>query len=458
MANGRDEKVIPFPADIDAEADVIGCLLFNPGNASRVADMLLPDDFYSDTHREIYDAAMALYHQHRECNGMNVTFELRNRGTLDQVGGQQAIEAFSWREGISQPIEVYAEQVKKEGVWRKLAYFGMSLYQEARARKQDLLEDAEAQLYQIALGATSNTLPDDSEKVFSEYLAILEDRQYKYEHGIATGIPTGFPDLDQIIGGLQPGEQVILGARPSIGKSSIALNIARNVLMQMPGRRVAFFSLEMKKHALAQRMLAMEVPMDQSYLRDGSLDHAQFESVRDAARKLSQVDLRIDDASMTIGQIRTVARRLHGIKPLNLIVVDYLQLVRPSNSGRRQETRAEEVDKISRDLKALAMELDVPVLALAQIKREVEQRQNKEPMMSDLKESGGIEQNADIVMFLHVAEEEMEKRMQALPFLVDTIVQKNRNGRLGSAKLEFKPRSTRFVPVDPTRVGSQEED
>jgi replicative DNA helicase len=444
----REEKLMPFPANLDAEEDVIGSILDNPTHCGQVFDILEPEDFYRDAHHEIFDAARTLYRQQREPNILNIKYELRRRDKLDAIGGDEAFSPFQWRVASLHPIEDHAYEVKRESTCRKLALFGMELYKRAYAREQDLLESAEKELYQIALGSGSATGHDvGMTEVMLKYLEILDERRYNYSNGIANGIPTGFTDVDRMIGGLQPGELAILGARPSVGKTALALNMARNIVTK--ARRVLFFSLEMNRYALAQRLLSMEVPMDQANLRDGDIDDDQMGKITDMAGKLSQVDLRIDDRSRTLSDIKSTARRVHGAKPVNLIVLDYLQLVKTSTGGRdRHETRAEEVAQISRDLKELSMELNVPILALAQLKRDVESRQDKTPQLSDLKESGGIEQDADTVMFLHVEKEQLEKRMKAENYYVQVVVSKQRNGRLGMEQLEFKPRSTRFVDVD----------
>lgn len=448
MSREHEEKLMPFPANIDAEEDVIGSILDNPTHCGRVFDILEPDDFYRDAHQEIFDAARTLYRQQREPNILNIKYELRRRDKLDSIGGDEAFSPFQWRVASLHPIEDHAYEVKRESTWRKLAMFGMQLYKRAYAREQDLLEDAEKELYQIALGSGTATGHDvGMTEVMLKYLDMLDERRYNYANGIANGVPTGFKDIDQMIGGLQPGELVILGARPSVGKTALALNMARNIVIH--SRRVLFFSLEMNRYALAQRLLSMEVPMDQSRLRDGDIDDDQMGKITNVAGELARVDLRIDDRSRTISDIKSTARRVHGVKPVNLIVVDYLQLVKGGVNGRdRHETRAEEVAQISRELKELSMELNVPILALAQLKREVEGRQDKTPQLSDLKESGGIEQDADTVMFMHIEKEQLEKRMKAESYYVQVVVGKQRNGRLGMERLEFKPRSTRFQNAD----------
>jgi replicative DNA helicase len=421
-------------------------LLQNPSGkeAGQVFDILQPEDFYRDAYREIFDAAQSLYRQQREPNPLNVKYEMRRRGKLEAIGGDEAFGVFEfYTPSFHSTLVDHAHEVKQESTLRKLAVFGMQLYQRAHAREQGLLEEAEKELYQVALGSGTATGHDvGMTDLMLEYIDVLEERRTNYEQGIANGVPTGFTDVDRMIGGLQPGELAILAARPSVGKTALSLNMARNIVMK--SRRVLFFSLEMKRHALAQRLISMEVPMDQSYLRDGDVSDDKMKEVIKAAGELGQVDMRIDDRSRTLSDIKSTARRVHGIKPVNLIVVDYLQLVKGA-TGRQQMTRAEEVGMISRELKELSMELNVPILALAQLKREVESRADKTPQLSDLKESGGIEQDADTVMFMHIDEEQQQKRLKAENFYVQVVVGKQRNGRLGSETIEFKPRSTRFV-------------
>jgi replicative DNA helicase len=435
-----------LPSNVASEKKLLGHILYNPRLIRQVMDRITPDDFYRDTHAIIYQTMLDLTRDQRKCNFINVENELQHKNLIDKIGGPgvlpECMRDVIGTGGEGDGVDDHAAEIKQCATYRRLTQVGLAIFQAASHREDDALEQAQKMIYEIAMGSITNRASTMAELV-PRFIDLVEKRRENFMNQVANGIPTGFISLDRLLGGLQKADLIILAARPSVGKTALSTNIARNIVMN--AKRVLFNSLEMKELALVQRLFAMEAPIDQSFLRDGSLEEEDMGLIYTAAGKLSKVDLLIDDKSRTIAEIRDRARYEHMMKPLDLIVVDYLQLVLLNRNGRRNnESRAEEVASISRSLKELAMELNVPILALAQLNRAIESRADKTPMLSDLKESGAIEQDADNVLFLHCTDEALELRKQCKPYQITIIVGKQRNGRVGEVDLQFRPRSTRF--------------
>jgi replicative DNA helicase len=408
-----------------------------------VVDILTPEDFATPQYALIFECAMSLHKRGKSCDLTNIEYEIRRRGYEQEPGIFKALDgAFDTTKAFI-PIEDHADALKAVSTKRRLALFGYRLCTDAcgHGEGSELLEWAERELCAISVGASSTTVEPLSD-ILLTFLDVLERRRHNFMEGIANGIPTGFRDLDRLIGALQPADFIVLAARPSVGKTALALNIALNIGRH--AKRILMFSLEMLKVALAQRLVAMEVPMDQTFMRDGDLSDDQMGQITDMAGILSSVDFLIDDRTRKLSDIKSKARQEHAKKPLDLIIIDYLQLVKLSDDRGKNENRVEVVGTISREMKELAMELGVPILALAQLNRGVEGRQDKRPQISDIRESGNLEQDADTVILPYVEEDQLTKRTKHEPFEVTVIVAKQRNGGVGEVKLTFKPRSTKF--------------
>lgn len=461
-------QVVPLemtlPEDETAETGVIACLLNQPGSVGKVVDWLVPEDFYHSEYRLIFESMMRLHRRGKLCNSINVTYDLRKRGNLDEIGSHDILVRISDRfPDVFENVLDHAEKVREVAFERRCAEFAYKLYIGACQHAIDP-DSVEQEFAHIMSGASNHSShPPSMSETMMDYVEEVEKRRENFANHIANGVPTGFSGLDRILGGLQPGELNILAARPSIGKSALSTNIALNIARQkrdeQQTRHVLFFSLEMKRLAIAQRLVAMESPMDQTFLRDGDMSDEQFERVVTVAGNLSQARFEIDDQSFSIPEIKRVAREIHARDPLDVIVVDYLQFAKMSADGRgKNETRSEEVARMSRELKELAKTLNVSVLALAQLNRAIETRGDKTPVLSDLKESGGIEQDADVVMFLHCSDQELQKRFKRLPYIVTVVVAKNREGGLAQIDLTFKPRSTKFVEIVDMPMQQEDDD
>lgn len=436
----QKEKLL---ANIEAEINVLSWILSHPRAIKQVVDTLHPEHFYRDGHALVYRIMLGLYNQGRSCNIDNVWDEIERQDKVEQLKlTRHDLVEVAGHVDLFGSIEDYAEAVIRKATMRQLAYAAAEIAASAYAEDEDAVEKAEKLIYEIATGANTDNIPTLAEALDS-YIVDLEKRIENREHGIANGLPTGFHGVDQIIGGLQPGQLITLAALTGFGKTAWALNVAVNVMQN--AKRILFFSLEMRRNELVQRVLAMEAAIDQSNLRDANIDEVTLRALKARAEALRKCDLNIDDQSFLLSSIKSRARQMHARKPLDLIVLDYLQMVQTTTDGRaKHETRAEEIAKLSREMKRLAIELNIPVLVLAQLNRDVDKRQVKEPQLSDINESGGIARDSDTVMFVYATEEEMEKRKQCMLHEVTLKVAKNRNGRIDDVQLVFSPRITKF--------------
>lgn len=437
------------PGNVKCEKALLGVLLINAYAINVVAEALTEDDFCIDAHQHIYRAMHTLYRQGMTVNLFNVTNELTRTNTLTIIGefaeersGEYYLDRLQWSLDTLNPIEDLIETIKQASIARHLLAAAQEMAELAYTQDPTMVERAEQLVYGLSLRSAKSTVAT-MDVMIDEFLEDLEQRRENFRHNVANGIPTNFTDLDQILGGLQPGEMYILAARPAVGKTSAALNITSNIVQH--ARHVLFYSLEMKRRALIQRLVAMDTPMDQMLLRSGDVHDDEMKNIRRVAENFRKLDLKIDDGSRALADIRSTARAVHAAKPLDLLVLDYLQLVRPSVNRGKSSTREQEVAEISREMKSLAMELNIPILVLAQLSRDIEKRGDKTPMLSDLRESGSLEQDSDNVLFLHVTEDELEKKSRNETYSVRVIVAKQRNGRVGDIELLFKPRSTKFV-------------
>lgn len=434
------------PQNIEAEQSVLGALLLDREAIIKVADILKPKDFYQKNHRIIFEAIMHLYEKGEPVDLMNVSNRLSSTKQLEEVGGKGYLTNLV--NTVSTPAHVasHAKIVHQKRVLRDLISASYEIAELGTREEEDtdiLLDEAEQKIFSISQDAISQD--------FTQVGSALEEAFERIERlhndkGDIRGVPTGFPGLDNVLAGFQRSDLIILAARPSLGKTSLALDIARNVAAKtkLP---VGVFSLEMSKEQLVDRLIAAEAHVDLWKLRTGKLsdqgEYNDFMKIRDALSSLSEAPLFIEDSSSpTILQIRTMARRLQSEHGLSLIVVDYLQLIQPRSS---YDSPVQAVTEISRSLKALAKELNVPVLALSQLSRAVEARTIRKPKLSDLRESGSIEQDADVVMFIY--REDRDRENTERKNIADIIVAKHRNGPLGDVELYFNEQRSSFEPI-----------
>jgi replicative DNA helicase len=379
------EKLLP--QNVEAETAVLGSILIDPDAIMQVADYLKPDDFYRDAHRVIYQAALELYEDRAPADLITLTDELARRNKLEEIGGASYVSSLANQVPTSANVDYYGHIVERTAILRRLIHAAGQIaavaYDEPDATTA--LDQAERLIFNISQRFTREDF-DHIRETLKTYIDKLE--QLHEHRGTIVGVASGFSDLDKITGGLQKSDLIILAARPAVGKTAMALSLAHNAALRF-GSSVAIFSLEMSKEQLVARLLSMDAGVDQSRLRTGYLDDEEWERISDSVGRLSEANIYIDDTpAITLVEMRSKARRLMMERGFSLMVVDYLQLMQGSGGGRGHENRVQEVSEISRGLKALARELDVPVLALAQLSRAVESRQDKHPQLSDLRESG----------------------------------------------------------------------
>jgi len=428
------------PQNIDAEQWVLGALFLDREALYKVSRSLRPEDFYLEGHRLIYKAILDLDEAGAAPDLITVTDRLRQQGNLEKVGGATYVASLAGLVPTSANAEHHARVVEEKSLLRSIISIanrvaGMSYEGEDEAER--LIDEAERMLLELGARRSSSVFTP-MDRVLVEIFRIIEDRFRN--KGKINGVLTGFVDLDRLCCGLQPGDLIIVAGRPAMGKTSLGMTVAHQAALN---NRVptAVFSLEMSKAQLVQRVLCSEAMVDMQKVRSGSLSETDWNKMAEAAARLAGIPLYIDDSpGLSVRQVRAKARRLKAEKGLGLIVIDYLQLMQGSS---RSENRQQEIADISRSLKALAKDLEVPVIALAQLSRSVEQRDKKRPIMSDLRESGSLEQDADIVMFIY--REEYYKPDTEKRGIAEIIVAKQRNGPTGTVELAFLKEYTRFM-------------
>ncbi len=444
-----------LPQNMEAEAGVLGSIIIDPDALPHVAGFLHAEDFYRDAHRTIYEVVLDLSQARVKADFITICDELRIRGKLEAVGGESYVTSLINQVPTSGNVAYYGRIVERTGVLRRLIHAAGEIaavaYEESDTTVA--LEKAERLIFEISQQYLLSQSSDiGMSELMNEYMTIVDNR---YENrGQIVGVPTGYTDLDRLLGGLQRSDLDILAARTSIGKTALAINIAYNAAIKFK-RNVGIFSLEMSKEQLAQRFVALDSKVEQQKLRTGRIEEDDWEPLTATIRKLSQLGIRIDDTSgISLLQMRSRARRWIAEYGIELIIVDYLQLI-TSGENRRHETREQEVSLITRGLKNLARELNVPVLALAQLSRALETRQSKLPQLSDLRESGEIEQASDVVMFIY--RDEVYNPQTERPHTADIIVAKHRNGPLGEVALYFDQTHSRFANLDVAVTPDDEE-
>jgi len=434
------------PQNVEAEEAVLGALLIDPDAIIRVATLLKPTDFYREKNGWIYDATLALHERREPIDFLTVCDELDRREQLDEIGGAGFITSLINAVPTSIHAEHYARIIERTATRRRLIEAAGEIaglaYQEA-----DDVNEVVDRAEQVLFGVSERRIARELVPIRQVLSAYYDRIEYLTRHrGEMIGVPTGFTDLDRLLGGLQRSDMVILAARPSVGKTSLALSVAHNAAKRFH-QRVAFFSLEMSSEQVVQRLISAETGINSQRLRRGEIAQDEWGRFMKAASDLSESLFYIDDTpGISALELRTKARRLHAEVGVDLLVVDYLQLMR---GDFRSENRVQEISSISRALKALARELNVPVLALSQLSRGVEARTDKRPILSDLRESGALEQDADVVMFIY--RDELYNENTERKNIADIMVAKHRNGPTGTVALFFKKELAQFLEAEVRR-------
>ena len=434
------------PHSIEGESSVLGGLLLDNSAWDRVGDLLVDQDFYRSEHKLIYAAIGALINSSKPADVITVYENLQNQGKADEVGGLSYLNSLAQYVPSAANTRRYAEIVRERSILRKLVAasdeISTNAFNPQGKTVATILDEAEQKIFKI--GEQGSRMKEGFQSMDTLVVSLLDRVTEMAENpNDVTGVPTGFYDLDRMTSGFQAGDLIVLAARPSMGKTALAINIAEHVALH-EGLPVAVFSMEMGASQLAVRIVGSIGRIDQSNLRTGKLTDEEWPRLTEAIEKLRNISLHIDETpGLTVSELRANARRLaKQCGKLGLIVVDYLQLMSVSSS-MSEENRATAVGEISRGLKMLAKELQCPVIALSQLSRGVESRTDKRPMMSDLRESGAIEQDADIIMFIY-RDEYYTKEACKEPGVAEVIISKQRNGPTGTVKLAFMNRITKF--------------
>jgi replicative DNA helicase len=439
VSDGMESSLRVPPQSIEAEEAVLGGILLDNRALDRAVEILIPEDFYRESHRRIFRALIDLDLRHESADVITLTESLRRRGDLEAVGGAAAVAELVERTATAANVDLYARIVKDKATLRALMDAANDIAHEAAAGTgdvEDVLDRAEQSVFAIS----DRRVKPGFSKIESIIVSSIKTIETLYEKKEAvTGVPTGFFELDRLTSGFQPSDLIIIAGRPSMGKSALATNIGQYAAVHS-GKAVALFSLEMSKESLVLRMLCGEARVDGQRVRTGYLNDKDFPRLAMAAGRLADLPFYIDDTpALSILELRSRSRRLVRDRGLGLIIVDYLQLMR---AHRDVDNREQEISLISRSLKALAKELNVPVVALSQLNRAVESRADKRPMMSDLRESGAIEQDADVIAFVY--RDEFYNKTSPEEGIAEVIVAKQRNGPQGTARLAFRKEYTRF--------------
>lgn len=439
MAESLQVRIPPHSPE--AEESVLGALLLDRDAIISIAEFLRPEDFYDDRHKAVYECALELYEERVPIDILTISDRLKKRKMLKKVGGSTYLVELANQVPTAAHVEHYGKIVKDSATKRSLMRAASRLVEfsvDEGLAADELLDKAEAEVFSLTqkhLGGTFTAVRDALADSFDRL-----DELHKQEGGLR-GVPTGFPDLDDTLAGLQKSNLIILASRPGVGKTSLALNITQNLAVKYK-RPVGMFSLEMSKEELVDRLLVGQADIDAWRLKTGKLSEDDFTKLSNAMGELAEAPIYIDDTpALTILEMRTKARRLQVEHGVDLLIVDYLQLAR----SRQLENRVQEVSEISQGLKNLARELKLPVLALSQLSRAVEQRGEKKPQLADLRESGSIEQDADVVMFLWREEEDNNEN-------INLDIAKHRNGPLKSIKLFFRGDRIKFYGRDTKRT------
>ena len=441
VANGSAGSGRVPPHNLQAEESLLGAMLLSKDAIAVAVELVRADDFYKPAHQHVFDAVTSLYSAGEPADPVTVAEELRRAGVLDAIGGAPMLVSLQANTPATSSAQRYAKIVEEHALLRRLIWMANEIAESAYSLPDDIaktIDEAETKVFSVA----DRRLTDTTAQLGDLLDLTLDRLEQLYERGMAiTGLPTGYTDLDDLLSGLQPNALIVVGARPSVGKTAFALDIARHGAVKA-GKPVLLFSLEMSQLEVAQRVLTAEASVDLKRVRTGQLSQADWTHVSHAAGRLATAPLFIDDnPNVTVMDIRAKARRLKSqVGELGVVIVDYIQLM----SGRMSaENRQVEVSEISRNLKILARELETPVIALAQLNRQLETRADKRPMLADLRESGSIEQDADVVMFLY--RDQVYNPDTPDKDMAEVIVAKHRSGPTGTVRLAWLPQSAHFA-------------
>jgi replicative DNA helicase len=436
------------PQNLEAEQSVLGSILLDNAALNRSLEIVSEEDFYRTAHQMVYRSMVALSERNEPVDQITLTDYLRGTGELEQVGGASFIAELVQIVPSAANIRYHCQIVRDKSLLRGLVRTATDVVMkgyEGTTKTDELLEFAEREIFRLAQGHLGGTFVPVS-SIIQDSVEIV-DRLYSRQEKI-TGVPTGFTDLDNLLAGLQPSDLIIVAGRPSMGKTSLALGMAEQAALK-GNAVVGIFSLEMSRAQLVLRMLSSQAHLDSHAVRTGQLKGPDWVALTEAAGRLEQAKIFIDDSgNLSVQQMRGKARRLKSEHGLDLLIIDYLQLMDGKSSS---ESRQQEISEISRALKALAKELDIPVVALSQLSRAVENRTDKRPMLADLRESGAIEQDADVVMFIY--RDEVYNPDSDDKGIANILVRKHRNGPIGEVDLQFHDRYASFNNLDRTRSG-----
>ena len=443
--NKQDPSLYKIPPQsIEAEESLLSGILIDNNTLLDIVDIISPEDFYRSAHQKIFSGIVELFSKNEPVDLVTLTNALKERGNLEEIGGATYLATLVDTVPLAVNAKHYAKIVHDKASLRRLIERANEIAKECfedRGNVDEIIDFAESSIFEISKNKHKQAFYPISE-IIDGNIETLEERQGN--KALVTGIPTGFTRLDNLISGLQKSELIILAARPSMGKTALALNIARNAAVDA-NVPVAIFSLEMSKEQLSMRLLCSEARIDSSRLRGGFFSMEDWRKLTDAAGVLSDTSIFIDDTpDISAMEIRAKARRLKMEKDIGLVIIDYLQLMKGRMSAERRDL---EISEISRSLKALAKELDVPVMALSQLNRMLEQRNDKQPRLSDLRESGALEQDADVVAFIYRDEIYNSDENNPKKGTADILIRKNRNGPTGEATLTFLDSYTRFENI-----------
>ncbi len=450
LVNQKDTQMLKLlPQSVEAEEAVLGAILVNPESIGKVVEYLRPESFYKPAHKLIYSAALDLYRNSEPIDIVTVSEHLRNKDELENAGGRAYINDLALNVVTTGNVDYYAKIIQEKEIKRALITAGSEIVSMSYENDDTdmVLDDAQKLIFNIAAKkSTTDLIP--IENIMVESYAQIEERFYNKEDLV--GVDTGFYDLNALTSGLQKSDLIILAARPSMGKTAFALNLAQNVA-KISKKAVAIFSLEMSKVQIGRRILCSEAEVETQRVTQGNLQSKDWEKLTDAMKRLAETKIYIDDESgVTVTDIKAKCRRLMmKEKDLGLVVIDYLQLM---EGGGNTNDRNQQISAISRALKGLARELDVPIIALSQLSRGVEQRNEKRPMLSDLRDSGAIEQDADIVMFIY-RDEYYNKDDANNKGKAEIIIAKHRNGPTDTVNLLFQANITKFK--NPTKPAGE---
>lgn len=450
MAKKRDVELRTPPQSLESEKAFLGALMIRPEAMAESVDAISPDAFYSEKHRLIYRACLGLWQKNEPVDVESVRAALADQKLLEQVGGVMYLAELAAEVPAASNARHYGTQVQKKSMLRSLIDAGeyvAELGYDEGEELEETLDKAEKRIYEVTATPTLSKFTPLKDSLTEAWARLEHLQEHKDE---IRGVHTGFKELDNLLAGFQKSDLIILAARPSMGKTALALDIARQTAVHYK-TPVGIFSLEMSAQQLVDRMVAAEARVNSWNLRTGRIhDQEDFARIHDAYDRLSQAPIFIDDQpGNNILKMRAVARRLKRESGLGLLIVDYLQLMVPTQA-RATDNLVQQVTEISRSLKNLARELDVPVLALSQLSRAVEQRRGK-PRLSDLRDSGSIEQDADVVMFIH-RDDKMNENSER-PNIAEILIEKHRNGPVGKVELFFDDKRTTFTSIDKSDFG-----